>query len=148
MIHIDNQSQPVNPQTTEDYKNILNQALRPKESWTLDDQVTMCGGCQKAFIYVIRRKHHCRACGHIFCGEYKINPIIMNSCSDKYLDGILFAPDSEKFVRLNGLFNYFRLCERCYATLYKHLKQRGVPINTPHSQKVLTLPIQPNEVLG
>eukprot|EP01134_Creolimax_fragrantissima_P006442 CFRG6442T1 len=34
--------------------------------WMPDDQVSNCSLCQKRFS-AMRRKHHCRRCGHIFC---------------------------------------------------------------------------------
>ena len=36
--------------------------------WASDDQVSECKSCRKEFT-VIRRKHHCRACGDIFCNQ-------------------------------------------------------------------------------
>lgn len=35
--------------------------------WTSDEAVNNCSGCGDAF-GVFNRKHHCRACGKIFCG--------------------------------------------------------------------------------
>eukprot|EP00108_Taenia_solium_P001183 TsM_000334100 transcript=TsM_000334100 gene=TsM_000334100 len=35
--------------------------------WVKDEQATMCALCYRRFTH-IRRKHHCRACGKIFCG--------------------------------------------------------------------------------
>jgi len=34
--------------------------------WHPDDQVVSCRVCQKSFS-LLRRKHHCRACGHVVC---------------------------------------------------------------------------------
>lgn len=36
--------------------------------WTPDKEVTTCLGCQAKFDF-IKRKHHCRRCGHIFCNK-------------------------------------------------------------------------------
>jgi len=36
--------------------------------WTPDKEVTTCLGCQVKFDF-IKRKHHCRRCGHIFCNK-------------------------------------------------------------------------------
>ncbi|CAH8629648.1 unnamed protein product [Dicrocoelium dendriticum] len=39
--------------------------------WVKDEQSTMCAECCAEFT-VLNRRHHCRACGKVFCG----------SCSD------------------------------------------------------------------
>ncbi|GAB1609551.1 myotubularin-related protein 3-like isoform X2, partial [Argonauta hians] len=36
--------------------------------WVPDHAVTHCAGCEAAFWFV-RRKHHCRNCGKVFCGK-------------------------------------------------------------------------------
>ena len=37
-----------------------------KEHWARDADVTNCHGCDSKFTFSLR-KHHCRACGDIFC---------------------------------------------------------------------------------
>ncbi|XP_073952415.1 RUN and FYVE domain-containing protein 2 isoform X3 [Choristoneura fumiferana] len=60
-------------------------------NWTSDKDATMCTACAKEFT-IARRKHHCRRCGHIFCG----------ACS-------------EKTVALAGNTKPVRVCDACYA---------------------------------
>lgn len=36
--------------------------------WVPDHEVDQCQGCQAAFTFFLR-KHHCRACGNIFCAQ-------------------------------------------------------------------------------
>ena len=36
--------------------------------WVPDDQCTECAACKDAFS-LVRRKHHCRSCGLIFCAK-------------------------------------------------------------------------------
>eukprot|EP01063_Lacrimia_lanifica_P031843 TRINITY_DN5334_c0_g1_i3.p2 TRINITY_DN5334_c0_g1~~TRINITY_DN5334_c0_g1_i3.p2 ORF type:complete len:164 (+),score=46.27 TRINITY_DN5334_c0_g1_i3:82-573(+) len=36
--------------------------------WVEDERVSACGHCRAEFTFVLRR-HHCRACGLIFCGR-------------------------------------------------------------------------------
>lgn len=43
--------------------------------WQNDEDVTQCRGCRTAF-GLMQRKHHCRVCGQIFCGN----------CSNKALE--------------------------------------------------------------
>jgi hypothetical protein len=42
--------------------------LRILQGWRPDDTTTNCGKCGEAFTF-FNRRHHCRACGHIFCGN-------------------------------------------------------------------------------
>jgi len=43
----------------------------PLEVWAPDQEVVTCHGCKIPFSFMVRR-HHCRACGRIFC--YKCSP--------------------------------------------------------------------------
>ncbi|XP_049870652.1 RUN and FYVE domain-containing protein 2 isoform X2 [Pectinophora gossypiella] len=60
-------------------------------TWTSDKDATACTACTKEFT-IARRKHHCRRCGHIFCG----------ACS-------------EKTVALTGNTKPVRVCDACFA---------------------------------
>lgn len=42
--------------------------VRGPPFWVPDQDVVQCGGCNAPFT-LFRRRHHCRACGHIFCAE-------------------------------------------------------------------------------
>lgn len=75
----------------EDLKEVQ-QALR-EAHWADDSDAKTCKQCQKLFS-VARRKHHCRNCGDIFCGE----------CSDNKLP----LPSSAKPVRV---------CDGCQEVL-------------------------------
>lgn len=47
----------------------------PREKWKEDSEVSNCFNCDSQFIFLLRRKHHCRKCGNIFCGKYVLkNP--------------------------------------------------------------------------
>ncbi|KAB1254639.1 FYVE protein; RhoGEF and PH domain-containing protein 4, partial [Camelus dromedarius] len=42
--------------------------------WIRDNEVTMCMKCKEPFNALTRRRHHCRACGHVVCwkcSDYK-----------------------------------------------------------------------------
>lgn len=58
-------------------------------AWVPNEAVTCCGTCHRAFT-VVRRRHHCRGCGGIFC----------NSCAPK-------PPGLVKSTR------HLRLCGQC-----------------------------------
>lgn len=62
--------------------------------------VKKCGGCENAFTAIIR-KHHCRGCGKVFCGQ----------CTRKKL----FNKDKEPL----------RLCQRC--EIKRTPSQRATP---------------------
>ncbi|CAG5131669.1 unnamed protein product [Candidula unifasciata] len=63
--------------------------------WVPDAAVTHCAGCDAEF-RMLRRKHHCRNCGKVFCAD----------CSDR------LAP-----VPHQHLNNPERVCRRCYSHL-------------------------------
>ncbi|XP_067913019.1 FYVE, RhoGEF and PH domain-containing protein 4-like [Heterodontus francisci] len=63
--------------------------------WVRDNHVTMCMCCKEAFNFITRRRHHCRACGHVVCWK----------CSD-YKAKLHYDGD-----RLN------RVCQECYNVL-------------------------------
>mmetsp|Transcript_31257 Transcript_31257/g.73354 ORF Transcript_31257/g.73354 Transcript_31257/m.73354 type:complete len:220 (-) Transcript_31257:100-759(-) len=43
--------------------------LKPQDEWQPDSEVASCAGCSQPFTWVFRRRHHCRVCGKIFCGN-------------------------------------------------------------------------------
>ncbi|CAH0723764.1 unnamed protein product, partial [Brenthis ino] len=59
-------------------------------NWTSDKDAVACFACAKDFT-IARRKHHCRRCGHIFCG----------ACS-------------EKTVALAASTKPVRVCDNCF----------------------------------
>jgi hypothetical protein len=84
-----------------------------------DDSISNCYQCNKTFsIYI--RKHHCRACGRIFC--YK--------CSSKQIE----IPNEEKTLLpdenwfYSDIFSYFsstnkvRVCDKCYIEIDEQKK--------------------------
>ena len=57
-----------------DLKSVLGQ--RRKQCWTADEAVTNCSKCKVLFSWCLR-KHHCRACGEIFCHKCCSNSDIL-----------------------------------------------------------------------
>ncbi|MFT7812560.1 FYVE, RhoGEF and PH domain-containing protein 4-like isoform X1 [Arapaima gigas] len=41
--------------------------------WIRDNEVTMCMKCKEVFNALTRRRHHCRACGHVVCWKCSDN---------------------------------------------------------------------------
>ena len=60
-------------------------------SWTADENTKACSLCHRAFS-VVRRRHHCRKCGGIFCDK----------CS-------------KSKMKLEGSKNKKRVCDTCVA---------------------------------
>ncbi|XP_045171881.1 myotubularin-related protein 4-like isoform X2 [Mercenaria mercenaria] len=63
--------------------------------WVPDHMVTQCAGCEMQFT-VIKRKHHCRNCGKIFC----------HSCCNETI------PLPHQMINTNE-----RVCQTCYSKL-------------------------------
>ena len=72
-------------------------SAKAKATWQPDSEATCCTKCGEKFT-MLRRRHHCRLCGGIFC----------NSCSEaranKNFDGVILAKPQ-------------RACMDCYAEL-------------------------------
>lgn len=64
--------------------------------WLHDSRVTMCYSCTTAFNF-LNRRHHCRACGYIFCAD----------CS------------SHQFPLKYQNYKSDRVCDSCYEILSK-----------------------------
>ncbi|XP_009460754.1 PREDICTED: FYVE, RhoGEF and PH domain-containing protein 2 [Nipponia nippon] len=72
---------------------------RRAPQWVRDNLVTMCMRCKEPFNAIIRRRHHCRACGYVVCAR----------CSD-YKAELQYDGN-----RLN------RVCQECYVFLTGHV---------------------------
>ncbi|PRP82442.1 FYVE finger-containing phosphoinositide kinase [Planoprotostelium fungivorum] len=80
----------------EEQSSLRNKTFVPaKEFWMPDDQVKLCYDCQSAFS-ALKRRHHCRLCGQIFCSKCSSNSIRL--------------PDGQTI----------RVCNLCYRSKTKH----------------------------
>jgi hepatocyte growth factor-regulated tyrosine kinase substrate len=75
--------------------------------------------CREAFT-VVRRKHHCRACGGIFCARCSSGAAPLN------LDDALNSNNVSKNVRV---------CDACFAQLVAKELPDGVKAKPPRSQR-------------
>lgn len=41
----------------------------PREKWKEDSTTNRCFNCNSQFFFLLKRKHHCRKCGNIFCSK-------------------------------------------------------------------------------
>ncbi|EPQ07428.1 FYVE, RhoGEF and PH domain-containing protein 4 [Myotis brandtii] len=72
--------------------------------WIRDNEVTMCMKCKEPFNALTRRRHHCRACGHVVCwkcSDYKAQleydgGKLSKVCKDCYQILSGFADSEEK----------------------------------------------------
>ena len=58
--------------------------LTPGNQLVLIDQntVTHCPGCDKKFNVIIK-KHHCRSCGYVFCGQCSTKKTLLKGITIK-----------------------------------------------------------------
>ena len=76
----------------------------PRAHWVPDDSAAVCSECGSEFTFV-RRRHHCRVCGRLFCGD----------CTQQTFE---LPPQY-------GWKGPQRVCESCYLILYSR-QQLGV----------------------
>lgn len=59
---------------------------RIPNSWIPDDSVVGCYNCKKTF-NLLRRRHHCRGCGRIFCSDCSSKFIVLPRNLESFPDG-------------------------------------------------------------
>ncbi|KAL5336122.1 FYVE zinc finger-domain-containing protein [Aspergillus crustosus] len=123
--------------------------------WQDDASVPRCPFCQQNFSSYTFRRHHCRTCGRVVCGDFSTGcsvevPLSVTPLSKAYV---------EKSVNVGSMNIDVRLCKDCKSTLfdkrdfdadltrkppdvrsYENLAQfeRGIRILMPKFQKLLT----------
>lgn len=75
-----------------------------REHWLSDESVTECCGCGISFSLLTRR-HHCRACGFIFCGECSKHEVVFTVRSRRSEEGYI---EKKK-----------RVCEPCHDKIQR-----------------------------
>ncbi|KAJ5594025.1 uncharacterized protein N7459_000233 [Penicillium hispanicum] len=124
-------------------------------TWQDDANVSRCPFCQQDFSGYSFRRHHCRTCGRVVCGDPS------TGCSSEV--GLSVAPlsktASEKAIGSDMINVDVRLCKDCKATLFNHRDfkadasrkppdvrayenlvqfERGIRLHLPKFQKLLT----------
>ena len=87
-IYTDNIQNKINLGTSPDINPISNIYPKTNEKWVEESYIYQCQKCEIQF-GLLTRKHHCRACGGVFC--YK--------CCDKYIEipnNLIKAPIKDK----------------------------------------------------
>jgi hypothetical protein len=80
--------------------------------WMPDELVNRCHSCDLSFT-AVRRRHHCRVCGQIFC----------NACSDNYVDRSLLGFNDHEVVRV---------CNFCLRS--RNQQMRMTQLSTPQKR--------------
>ncbi|KAA8646473.1 putative vacuolar segregation protein (Pep7) [Aspergillus tanneri] len=124
-------------------------------SWQDDSSVSRCPFCQQDFTSYSFRRHHCRTCGRVVCGDPA------TGCSMEIPLNIspLSKTPGEKTSSTNAINIDIRLCKECKSTIfdrqdfeadimrkppdlraYEYLTQfeRGIRLLMPKFQKLLT----------
>lgn len=93
--------------------------------WVPDDSVTECSACGDAF-NLVRRKHHCRACGKIFCSK----------CSSGAVPLLKF-----------DILKNVRVCDACFASVMAEMgaASQDVKTVTARSPRGVSPPSRPKE---
>ncbi|PWY92108.1 FYVE-domain-containing protein [Aspergillus heteromorphus CBS 117.55] len=83
-------------------------------SWQDDSSVSRCPFCQQDFTSYSFRRHHCRTCGQVVCGDPA------TACSTEVPLSIspLAEASTEKSVRAGVINVDVRLCKDCRSTLF------------------------------
>lgn len=113
------------PPSTSSSSNALDTVRnRIPNAWIPDDSVVVCYTCKKYF-GIFRRRHHCRGCGRIFCGECSSKSIALPRNLESFPDGpptsTWYFPNLSSWVGYNkkggpsGRVPKERVCDRCYA---------------------------------
>ena len=97
-------------------KALIEKDHRIVYTWTPDSSVEVCYNCQDSFNF-INRKHHCRNCGKIFCGNCSNNwieiPKFVNRVSNENIYWSLSTYAS--YFNLNG--SKERTCDLCFLKI-------------------------------
>ncbi|RMX67416.1 hypothetical protein DD238_003296 [Peronospora effusa] len=86
----------------------MNESLPTTVRWIPDAEVSVCFSCQLIFDWM-RRKHHCRYCGYVFCELCTPQRSLIKE------DLILTDPE-HKYLAVNA-HNPQRVCDKCHARL-------------------------------
>ena len=89
-----------------------------KDHWMPDKLCKHCYSCETPFT-VLRRKHHCRVCGMIFCSTCSAYFVQISEASS-LTDGTSGVKPKDN----KGAYGTMRTCKMCY----EHLSERGLGV--------------------
>lgn len=95
MTHISNCIEKLPDNQRNNYLNKEETGTAPAPQWIPDKDADTCMRCKSAKFTVVNRRHHCRNCGYVICGDCSKNRFLLLSQSDDPL----------------------RVCNTCYKAL-------------------------------
>lgn len=83
--------------------------------WKPDSSRFSCSNCGRLFNYLTdtRRKHHCRSCGDLFCGECLLNYIYLDNDAKFTVFGPDWGDSDENDETKDGK-HLCKVCRSCY----------------------------------
>ncbi|RNA14721.1 pleckstrin homology domain-containing family F member 2 [Brachionus plicatilis] len=93
MSHISNCIEKLSNNERKGFDQIKNIDIAPK--WIPDKEADTCMRCEQVKFTMVNRRHHCRNCGYVICGDCSKNKFLIQSQSDEPL----------------------RVCNECYKIL-------------------------------
>lgn len=106
-------------------KNILVVRNREIHSWIKNDSVANCHKCGKEFWFYLR-KHHCRACGRIFCCYCTEKCVELPKDIEKFPNEPKYWSKSIENVLLWKDTVKQRVCDDCYSRLCQIKKVKNL----------------------
>lgn len=103
---------------------------RTPAQWISDDRASVCSNCALEFS-IMRRRHHCRGCGRIFCHACSSNTIRVPSFVQHFLASTPTRVDE-------SLRTAKRVCDACYEQF--HGARRSRTLVTVFASLPLTFP--------
>ena len=111
---------------------------RTPAQWVSDDRVNVCTSCACAFS-MLRRKHHCRGCGRIFCHACSSQTIHVPTFVQHFLATTPTRVDESSAAPK-------RVCDACYAQFHGARRSRrlvtifaSLPLTWPELMNIATV---------
>lgn len=82
--------------------------------WKSDKEFSHCKSCAKEFS-LTRRKHHCRSCGEIFCGQCSDNVMELASVRNHFYSNSYFKRIRNLIRLALQSSKAVRVCDTCYG---------------------------------
>lgn len=109
------------------YRKALEQSV---VTWEDDASVTRCRFCQQEFSNYIFRRHHCRVCGHVVCGDLSTDcskEVGLNVAAGMSRNGVFIRVEADFFQVTNQMTEKavgeisidVRMCRDCRTTIFK-----------------------------
>lgn len=71
--------------------------------WVLNNSMSVCMSCEHSFKFLVRRKHHCRACGNLICYKCSKSALLFGKTNGGKWRVCTSCEYQNSYVRLNLL---------------------------------------------